>query len=300
MPSTAGSPLVLKDGGFLQGRFSAMASPCELLLDSADFAQGEQVFHAVVAEVARIEAKYSRYRADSCIAELVRKAGQPTPIDAETQRLLAFAGQLHALSDGLFDISSGVLRKAWRFDGGTGVPSQAMIDACMPHIGWHKVHLSDSHILMPAGMELDLGGIGKEYAVDRAFHIAQNLCDCAFLINLGGDLRAQGPRRDGSAWLIGVEQPDQADRAQHLIPITSAAVATSGDAKRFVLAEDGVRHGHLLNPKTGWPVVSGVRSVTVAADTCTTAGMLTSLSLLSPDGADAFLAAQEGIRWWTC
>jgi thiamine biosynthesis lipoprotein len=138
--------------------------------------------------------------------------------------------------------------------------------------------------------------------VDRAFQIAHNLCDCAFLINLGGDLRAQGPRRDGSAWLIGVERPDQAEQAaqaQHLIPITTAAVATSGDSKRFVQA-DGLRYGHLLNPKTGWPVVSGVRSVTVAAETCTTAGMLTSLSLLAPDGAQAFLDQQEGIHSWVC
>jgi FAD:protein FMN transferase len=300
MPSTSGSPLVLKEGGLLQGRFSAMASPCELLLDSTDIAQGEQVFHAVVKEVARIEAKYSRYREDSAISALSRQAGTPTAIDEETQRLLAFATHLHQLSDGLFDISSGVLRKAWRFDGASAVPTQAMVDACLPHIGWHKVRLTDTQILMPAGMELDLGGIGKEYAVDRAFQIAHNLCDCAFLINLGGDLRTQGPRRDGSAWLIGVEQPDQAERAQHLIPITTAAVATSGDAKRFVLAEGGLRHGHLLNPKTGWPVVSGVRSVTVAAETCTTAGMLTSLSLLAPEGARAFLAQQEGIHSWVC
>jgi thiamine biosynthesis lipoprotein len=288
-----------KDRHLLQGRFHAMASPCEVLLDTSLLDSGQRVIQAVVEEVKRIERKFSRYRSDSCISNIVQHAGQPTPIDAETHRLLDFAGKLFELSDGLFDVSSGVLRQAWRFDGKSHIPTQAMIDACLPRIGWHHVKLSESEIEIPPLMELDLGGIGKEYAVDKAFLLAESLCDCAMLINLGGDLRVRGPRHDGLPWWIGIEQPDHPEQAHQTIKVNTGAIATSGNSRRFIEA-NGVRYGHLINPKTGWPVVSDVRSVTVVADTCTTAGMLTSLSLLSPDGAKAFLQAQEGIQFWTC
>lgn len=289
--------LIKRADHLLVGSFLAMASPCELLLDTTDFALGEQVFQAFISEVQRIEKKFSRYLPTSCISKIVLNAGVPTPIDDETYRLFSFADQLYKLSNGMFDITSGVLSKAWKFDGRSSVPSDKDIENCLRLIGWDKVRFSKEDILLPKEMALDLGGIGKEYAVDRAFSIIEKLCTCAFVVNLGGDLRARGPRRDGGLWSIGIENPAHQNNAKKIIEISTSSIATSGTSKRFV-ESNGIRYGHLLNPKTGWPVQSGAQSVTIAADTCTTAGMLTSLALLSPTGAADFLNTQENILYW--
>jgi thiamine biosynthesis lipoprotein len=290
--------LIRKEEHLFAGKFHAMASACELLIDTAEETLARHALHTAVQEAQRIEQKYSRYRDDSHIAYLVKNAGSPCPIDEETYRLLAFAQQLYALSDGMFDITSGVLRHAWRFDGTANIPSEQAIANCLARIGLHKVVLSSTELLLPAGMELDLGGIGKEYAVDSIFNLIQALYPCAFVINLGGDLRTQGPRHDGRAWTVGIEDPTHLHQAAQAIEVTTCAIATSGNSKRFVQV-NGVCYGHLLNPKTGWPMSSGVRCATVAAETCTTAGTLTSLAMLSPEGATEFLKAQKNITFWT-
>ncbi|MEC7119868.1 MAG: FAD:protein FMN transferase [Pseudomonadota bacterium] len=280
------------------GQFAAMASDCQVLLETDDFQLAARVLSGVAAECRRIEAKYSRYRADSVISQIQQQAGQAVQVDAETTRLLNFADLLYQLSDGLFDITSGVLRQVWRFDGSDRLPTADAVAALLPQIGWSKVDWSgaEGRIVLPQGMQLDLGGIGKEYAVDRCFDWVKNEFSGAFLINFGGDLRAQswqssGVRQNGQAWQVGIEQPDQAGSAVTVVELGDAALATSGDAKRY-LFKDGVRYGHILNPKTGWPVVDVPRSLTVQAATCTQAGMLATLAMLQGAGAADFLAEQ--------
>jgi thiamine biosynthesis lipoprotein len=127
--------------------------------------------------------------------------------------------------------------------------------------------------------------------------------DRPLLVNLGGDLVASGPRSDGSPWYVGIEQPiahpisqmPQADPAG-LIALRGGALATSGDARRYLL-KDGVRYSHLLDPRSGWPVQGAPRSVTVAAPTCTEAGLMATLAMLQGEGAEALLAAQ-GLPHW--
>jgi thiamine biosynthesis lipoprotein len=146
-------------------------------------------------------------------------------------------------------------------------------------------------------MEVDLGGIGKEYAVDRTATLLGAETDASFLINYGGDLFASGPRRDNQPWVIGLDDPGHTGR-RHLgeIPLKQGGMATSGDARRFLM-KDGIRYGHILNPKTGWPVEHAPRSVTTHAPTCMEAGMLATLAMLQGEGADAFLQAQ-GLPYW--
>ena len=278
-------------------RFKAMASPCQLLLDTPDTDLAHAVAGPVCTEVKRIEQKFSRFVRDSVTSQIQQNGAKGLAIDEETHRLLGFADTLFDLSDGLFDITSGVLGRVWRFDRSDQVPDQASIDALLPLVGWRKVRFDAHSITLPAGMALDFGGIGKEYAVDCGFTLAESLCDCAFVINLGGDLRTKGPRHDGSLWTIGIEHPDQAQASVLNLDFSSKALATSGDAHRFLL-RNGVRYGHLLHPQTGWPVADVPRSVTVAADNCTTAGMLSSLAMLQGRNAQAFLEAQSGIRYW--
>jgi thiamine biosynthesis lipoprotein len=144
-------------------------------------------------------------------------------------------------------------------------------------------------------MELDFGGIGKEYAVDRAFELLAAGCSAPFLINFGGDLRTNRSPSE-APWRVGVERPDSDREAGLLLDLQRGALATSGDSRRF-LVKSGVRYGHILNPTTGWPIQGAPRSVTVAASTCTEAGQLATLAILQGENAGAFLDDQQA-RYW--
>lgn len=284
--------------GHCAGRFTAMASPCEVLVDGEDPAVAAAALAVVVAEVRRIEQKFSRYRNDSVVARIHAANGAPVPVDAETARLLDYAETCWQLSDGRFDITSGVLRQAWTFDGSGRLPDPAQVAALLPRVGWRKVQrdvYKGSHrICLPAGMEIDFGGIGKEYAVDRALLLAGNAVDRALLVNLGGDLATNGALHRQREWSIGIEAPDGG--VAKVLHIRAGAMATSGDARRFLL-KDGVRYGHILDPATGWPVPDAPRSVTVIAGSCVEAGTLSTLAMLQGRRAEHFLDEQQVQHW---
>lgn len=272
-----------------------MASPCEVHVADADRATAERILALAAGEAARIEAKFSRYRRGNVIDAINTAEGRTVVVDAETAGLLDYAARLHELSDGLFDVTSGVLRRAWRFDGSDRVPSREAVAALLPLVGWDKVRWRAPEMTLEAGMEIDLGGIGKEYAVDRAAALVKPL-STSVLLNFGGDLRALGPQAGGAPWRVGIESVLEAGSAARQIELFVGALATSGDARRYLL-KNGRRYGHVLDPTTGWPVPDAPRSVTVAAPTCTEAGVLATLALLQGRDAEAFLGAQ-GVRFW--
>ena len=143
-----------------------------------------------------------------------------------------------------------------------------------------------------AGMEIDFGGIGKEYAVDPAAALMAADSPCPVVVNFGGDVVTLGPRRDGDAWRVGIDDPARPGEATlYRVDIERGGLATSGDARRFVMHE-GRRLSHILDPRTGWPVENAPRAVTVLAATCVEAGTLATLALLHGAGAGAFLRAQ--------
>ncbi|NQD36763.1 FAD:protein FMN transferase [Permianibacter sp. IMCC34836] len=277
-------------------RFNAMASPCEILLDSSDQHLLSHCGQLAEQEALRIEQRFSRYRNDNLIYQINNANGEPVTVDDELANLLDYAQTLYELSDGLFDISSGVLRKLWRFDGSGTRPDQAAVTALLDKVGWQKVRWQRPQLQLRAGMEIDLGGIGKEYAVDRVFDLLAGHTHVALLVNFGGDLRARGPRANGEPWHVGLEQPDKLQQALTDLPLQTGALTTSGDARRSFV-ENGVRYGHILNPKTGYPVRNAPRSVTVLADTCIEAGALSTLAMLHGAEAESFLSEQD-VRSW--
>jgi len=188
-----------------------------------------------------------------------------------------------------------VLRQAWRFDGSDRLPAPAQVAALVARVGWPRVEWQRPFLRLPEGMEIDFGGVGKEYAVDRVLALLQAQAAAPMLVNFGGDLAVSGPRADGSAWQVGVERPGTAEAAL-LLELRAGALATSGDARRFLLA-GGVRYGHILDPRTGWPVRGAPRSVTVAAPTCSEAGVLATLAMLRGPEARAWLGAQGAPHW---
>jgi thiamine biosynthesis lipoprotein len=145
-------------------------------------------------------------------------------------------------------------------------------------------------------MEIDLGGLAKEYAVDRALAAARAITALPVLVNFGGDLAVSGPRADGTRWNVAIASVESDNAMAGMLELANGALATSGDARRFLL-KNGVRYGHILNPRTGWPVKDTPRSVTVAAPSCVEAGMIATLAMLQGRRAEAFLK-REGARAW--
>ena len=289
--------LIVEDRGenLLAVSFTAMASACEVLLPSMSSHAALAIGKVAAQEAWRVEKKYSRYRDDSVTAWIHRNRGTVLDMDAETASLLDFAKQCFELSEGLFDITSGVLRRAWTFDGSDRLPDPAAIERLLPSVGFNKLRWDPPLLMLPDGMELDFGGIGKEYAVDRAFDLLAARDSTPFLVNFGGDLRANRPPSHGP-WQVGIERPDAERDAVMLLDLEHGALATSGDSRRYLM-KDGVRYGHILSPRTGWPVPRSPRSVTVAASSCTEAGLLATMAMLRGDRARAFLD-EQGVRSW--
>ena len=278
------------------GRFAAMASPCEVLIDTDDPTEAASLLGTAEREARRIERKFSRYRPDNIIHRINHSGGRPVQVDEETALLIDYAATCYEMSDGMFDITSGVLRRVWKFDGSDRVPAETAVQEVLQHVGWHRVTWENSTLSMPLGMELDLGGVGKEYAVDRAAALMAAQTANPFLVNFGGDLYASGPRRCGRPWGVGVDDPARTgEAALYRVDLSRGGLATSGDARRFVLWR-GKRLSHILNPKTGWPVEDAPRAVTVLGRTCMEAGTLSTLAYLQGSRAREFLE-QQGVEF---
>ena len=227
-----------------------MGSECILNLHDADTALAK----AAEDEIFRIERRYSRYRADSILADINRASamGGSIEVDEETASLLDYAFACHRKSRGLFDITTGALRRVWNFPG-SKVPEAAAIERLLAVVGLEKVIWSRPLLSFPlAGVELDFGGICKEYAADRAAAICSEGGVASGFVNLGGDISVIGPRPDGTPWPIKIRDPRATDKSHAVIHLSKGGLATSGDYERCITF-GGKRYSHILNPRTGWP-----------------------------------------------
>jgi thiamine biosynthesis lipoprotein len=291
------STVVRKRSNYFQGTFQAMGSPCELLIETSDEALARNSTDTVAQEAWRVEDKFSRYLTGNIVHQINNSNGQVIQVDDETANLIDFATSLFEMSENRFDITSGVLRKAWQFDGGDRLPDAATVSKILADVGWSSVRWQRPDLTLRRGMQVDFGGIGKEYAVDKAAGLVAAAEFGACLLNFGGDLVATRPPAESDGWQVGIEAFESASgKAKRLIRLKNGGLATSGDARRFIL-KDGVRYGHILDPTTGWPVINAPRSITIAADTCTEAGMIATLAMLKGEHAEEFLEQQECQFW---
>lgn len=250
--------------------------------------RAQLVAECVIAEIRRIEQRFSRYRDDSVTSAINRAAGnREIQVDAETATLLDYAAACNRQSEGLFDITSGALHRAWNFSSGK-TPKQEVITSLLGLIGWNKVIWNRPRLYLPlCGMELDFGGIGKEYAVDRAASLCLEQGIRHGLVNLGGDLHAFGPQPDGKPWLVNICHPAHPDLLLSRLPLYSGALATSGGYTQRI-EFNGRQLGHVLDPRSGWPA-EGMQSVTVHASSCLAAGSVSTIAILK--------GATCGLEW---
>lgn len=268
--------------------FKAMGSFCEIQIYDESRVYAKQITRRLSAEAARLEQKYSRFRSDSFVSAINASAGEKLgiKIDTETKSLFDHALSCFEQSDGLFDITAGALNYIWNFNKAS-VPTQAEIDQILPLIGFNKLSRKQSRLYMPANMQIDFGGIVKEYAADAIAKLARDLGVEHGLVNLGGDFAVIGPQPNNQPWTIGVANPKDDKTLMAKIDVLDGGLASSGDYERFFVHE-GKRYSHILNPKTGWPC-SGLRAVSVAANLCTVAGSVATIAMLKEES--------DGIDW---
>ena len=244
-----------------------------------------------------IEAKLSRYQPDSLLSEINRRAGSGihTTLDTETRQLLETCRTLWGESDGVFDPTAGVLRQIWDFQSNS-IGDPARLPEVLELVGFEEVSLNHEGVLLEkTGMELDLGGIGKEYAADVAASLILEAGFTRGLVDLAGDIVALGENHLGKPWDIGIRDPVIPTQSLLTLKLENAAIATSGGYYRTL------RHGlnqvsHLLDPRTGLPV-KGPSSVSVVASHCLIAGAVSTVACLQPiDSAREWLE-RSGLDW---
>jgi len=268
-----------------------MGSPCALHLYDEDGIRAEDAAEAAIAEVARLEQKYSRYRDDNVTAAINASSGDPdgVEVDRETSALLDYAATCFEQSGGLFDPTSGVYRQVWDFKSGR-VPTRRDLDAVRARVGFEKLRWERPRLVLPIpGMEIDFGGFVKEYAADRAAELCRRNGLRSGLVDLGGDVCVVGPHPDGKPWTVGIRHPRRPGEAVSTVSLVAGGIASSGDYERFMIV-DGTRYAHLLHPKTGWPV-TGLAGVSVAAPLCLVAGSASTIAMLKGSEGAAWLAA---------
>ena len=278
--------------------FKAMGTTCSIQLYAQNTRLAKHISAGVISDVNRLEQKYSRYRSDSLLSDINRLAikGGQIQVDDETASLLNYAATCYQQSDGLFDITSGVLRQIWQFQQ-NALPDEEQIAAIRNRMGWQRLNWSAPQLEFPEpGLELDFGGIVKEYAVDRAAVIAQESGMHYGIINLGGDIRVVGPHANGQPWVVGIQHPREQQQVIQKINISQGALASSGDYERCIIVNNQ-RYGHVFNPRTGWPV-SHLAAVSVVSELCVIAGSAATIAMLKESSGTQWLAQLGLLYLW--
>lgn len=279
--------------------FQAMSTDCQVHFESVDHAFAVQFQDEVLDWVAAFEAEYSRFLPDSLISRINAAAGEHwVEIDPETEALFNLCQELLFFTRGVFDPTALPLMRLWNWKAKDPViPSSDQIRDALELVGWQKVQRRPGGIFLPrAGMMLDLGGIGKEYAVDRVMTMGLGYGIRNILVDFGQDVRVHGESPQKGGWYVGLEDPASPGKCWTALIVHNHAVATSGDYLRHFVHE-GRRYGHIIDPRDGYPANTGVLSVSVVSPHCTFAGIVsTAAVILGPKDGLTLLSFCPGVE----
>lgn len=290
-------------------QFHAMGTECRIIFRAPTWAAADRFRIAALRWVAQFEETYSRFRPNSLISRINDAAGaHAVAIDPETEALFSLCDWYYWSTRGLFEPTALPLLRLWDYHAENPVlPADGQVAAARALLGWPRVRRKPGTIELPErGMALDLGGIGKEYAVDRIMAMALDTGFQDVLVDFGRDIRVHGAPPEGGAWRIGLEDARDPGRCWAGVAVSDRAVCASGDYQRNVVIH-GRTYGHVVDPRTGYPAAHGVRSVAVIAPTCTEAGMLSTCAFIlgpregldfleSYHQAEGCLSLQDGTR----
>jgi len=251
------------------------------------------------AEMKRIEGLMSRRIPESEVSKINGLAvSKPTRVSPEVLRVIRRAEEISKASGGYFDISIGVLLDLWGFEGNGGrLPGKDEVDEALRSVGYKGIHLDETAStveLRKKGMRIDLGGIAKGYAVDRAFEVLTSRGFGNLIVNAGGDMRVEGKKPNGP-WVIGIQDPRDRSRILATLDASDICVATSGDYERY-FTKNGIRYHHLLDPFTGFPA-RGCRSVTILAkDALSADALATAVFVMGPQKGFELIERMEEVE----
>lgn len=264
------------ENGFYHIEFRAMSTPCQVKLHGVPAAVAQDFQREVIDWVSQFEARYSRFIPDSLIGKINAAAGEHwVEVDPETDRLFTLCHELFFFTRGSFDPTALPLIKLWDWKRQPpAVPDPAAIKVARELVGWNKIERCVGGVYLPKrGMGLDLGGIGKEYAVDCVMNLAIQRGIANVLVDFGQDVRVLGHALNKRFWTIGLDDAMNTGKCWAGAALTDHAVATSGDYLRNFQV-NGVLYGHILDPRTGYPALNDCRAASVIAPSCTIAGLL--------------------------
>lgn len=274
-----------------------MGTVVEITVAHRSEAEARAAIAAGMSEIARIDRLLSSYDPDSLISRINRDAfRKPVVVTEEILDLLQAAVSTSRESEGAFDITVGPVTRLWGFESGGHVPEDDILASAVDKVGYENLIVDRESISVGfkvEGMAIDLGGIGKRWAVDRTADLLKQRGVRSAIIDIGGDLRVMGSRPGKDHWRIAVQDPRIPGKALASFDLKDAAVVTSGDYERFFI-EGGTRYHHLLVPTTGQPARE-CRSVTVLAQTAMEA-CATAAFVLGPERGLAYLRRQPGVR----
>lgn len=291
-------PSVPLTDGLFKLSFKALGTNCLVQFRSTDIEQAKTYRRAALAWLRMFEATFSRFLPESTLSQINASAGQGrVPVSPEVEELLDLGGHVFTLSQGINDPTSLPLTALWdRAAKRQELPSPAELAECRALVGWDKVERGDGWIRLPrAGMALDFGGFGKEFAVDRLLALATQLGIGHVLVDLGRDIATHGRPPGQPAWVVGIEDAGTHDRSFTRVAVSGQAVASSGNYRRFRLI-NGQRFGHLIDPRSGEPASTSVGAVSCIARRCLTAGLFCQAAfILGPEEGLRLLEAQRDV-----
>lgn len=255
--------------------FSALGTKCLILAAPVEESRWVAFQQEAMAWLGAFEARYSRFQPDSLISRINAAAGREwVAVDPDTERMFVLCDTLHYLTRGILDPTVLPLLKVWNYrDTQASLPTEEAVEAARAKVGWMRFRREPGRVLLPeVGMGLDLGGFGKEYAVDQVAACAR-AHGLTALIDFGHDLYGLGQPPGRPAWHAGLEDPNRPGSAWGGAALLDRGMAASGDYLRCRI-RNGRRYGHIIDPRTGYPVDNGVQAVYVIATSCLEAGLL--------------------------
>ena len=204
----------------------------------------------------------------------------------DAMTILKTAAEISNASGGAFNIAVGPVINLWKFTSGEAkVPDAESLKAAVSTADYTKIRLNGDTVTVPAGMEIDLGGIAKGHIADRIADFLRERGILSAVLNFGGNVVTIGSKTDGTPWMVGLQYPfgEHGKKCWAAVPCSDESVVTSGIYERGFHA-DGVWYHHIVDPRTGWPVQNGVECVTVCAkDSLLADGLTTALFVLGPE-----------------
>lgn len=267
---------------YRQFTFRALGTDCTIMFECSSHAEAGAFQSQAVQWVTSLEREFSRFIPDSLVSRINRAAGREwVELSPEAMSLFSLCDWFHWSTRGVFDPAMLPLIDLWDYHfPARAVPDKSEVKDALARCGWTRVQRDGARIFLPeAGMGIDVGGIGKEYAVDRVFEMGQKRGIRNMLVDFGHDLRAGGEPPEGGPWKIGLENPAEPGRCWGGVFLRDRAVASSGNYLRHFTA-DGMQYGHILDPRSGWPVHNHTTSVSVIGGTCTEAGIMSTAAFV--------------------